>query len=519
MGVPRYNFGVFIRKKRNASGTVSVQIVDKSRGGYHVTHSLGASNDPDIIAGLVQRARDMLHPSRDVQPPLFATEEASDLSVRQFLATLENTDIRTIGPELIFGTIFDRIGFNTVNDDLFRHMVIARLAFPLSKLKTVDYLRRFHGMEVTVDALYKSLDRLHRRHKETVERIAYEHTKKTLGTISVVFYDMTTLYFEAEDEDDLRKIGYSKDGKFDCPQIMLGLLVGEGGYPIGYDIFEGNTYEGHTLIPTLTAIQTKYGFAKPIVVADAGLLSKKNLEALVEKEYAFILGARIKNETDILKATILERTKGLKDGEYAIVKKPDGTRLIVTYRDTRAKKDAHNREKGLTKLRAKVQTGKLTKQQVHNRGYNRFLTLTGEISVSVDEARVEADKAWDGLKGYVTNTDLCPKKVVEHYGHLWQIERAFRISKTDLRIRPVYHYKRRRIEAHICIAFVAYTIWKELERLLKQENVDMSVKRAGELTQNMYELVAVMPASKQKVCAMLKMDAEQQLLYDLIHSR
>lgn len=126
-----------------------------------------------------------------------------------------------------------------------------------------------------------------------MERITYNHTRKVLKTISVVFYDMTTLYFEAEDEDDLRKIGFSKDGKFQKPQIMLGLLVGEGGFPIGYDIFKGNTSEGKTLMPVLQAIQKKYQFGKPIVVADAALLSKDNLETLAEKNYTFIIGGRI----------------------------------------------------------------------------------------------------------------------------------------------------------------------------------------------------------------------------------
>jgi len=126
-----------------------------------------------------------------------------------------------------------------------------------------------------------------------VELITYNHTRKVLKTISVVFYDMTTLYFEAEDEDDLRKIGFSKDGKFQKPQIMLGLLVGEGGFPIGYDIFKGNTSEGKTLMPVLQAIQKKYQFGKPIVVADAALLSKDNLETLAEKNYTFIIGGRI----------------------------------------------------------------------------------------------------------------------------------------------------------------------------------------------------------------------------------
>ena len=136
----------------------------------------------------------------------------------------------------------------------------------------------------------------------------------------------------------------------------------------------------------------------------------------------------------------------------------------------------------------------------------------------IDQEKVEADKVWDGLKGYVTNTKLKADKVIEQYGHLWQIEKAFRISKTDLRIRPMYHYKRRRIEAHICISFVAYAIWKEVERLLKKTGVDMSPTRAAELTHNMYELEYTKPHSQRNEKQLLNMDEEQRLLYKVIHS-
>jgi len=226
---------MFVRKKRNASGTVSVQVVEKQRGAYRVVRSFGASRDVDELARCVARAQAYID-ERPEQGKLFATITKDAITIHRFVGSLQNANIRTIGPELIFGTLFDRIGFNVVEDDLFRHLVIARLAFPLSKLKTVDYVERLCGVRMGIQSVYRSLDRLHTRHKETVERIAYEHTTQTLGTVSVVFYDMTTLYFEAEDEDDFRKIGYSKDGKFDCPQIMLGLLVSEGGYPIGYDV-------------------------------------------------------------------------------------------------------------------------------------------------------------------------------------------------------------------------------------------------------------------------------------------
>jgi len=507
---------MFVRKKRNASGSVSIQIIDKSDG-YKVVQTIGSADNPDDIEKLWQKGLQIVHKIPSEQQQLFPVKTESDLVVENAIEAMSNADIRTIGPELIFGTLFDRLGFNAIPAKLFRHITIARLAYPTSKLKTIDYLYRYRGLYVSPTTLYRSLDTFHKKYKKQAERITYNHTKKILKTISVVFYDMTTLYFEAEDEDDLRKIGFSKDGKFQKPQIMLGLLVGEGGFPIGYDIFKGNTSEGKTLLPILKAIQKKYRFGKPVVVADAALLSKDNLENLAEKNYTFIIGARIKNESDAMKKKILKKAKDIKDGESFSIKKNDGTRLIVTYSDKRARKDSRNREKGINKLRLRVTSGRLTKDSINNRGYNKFLQLEGEVKVTIDEKKVEEEKQWDGLKGYITNTRLGSKKIVENYSHLWQIERAFRISKTDLRVRPIHHYKERRIESHICIAFVAYAIYKELERQLQKHKVKMSGKRAGELTHNMYKIKYTLPDSnvtKQKV---LKMDEEQQILYEIIY--
>lgn len=508
---------MFVRKVRNHSGSISVQIISKSRGNYRVIQTLGCSRDPDEVECFMHQARDIINNPRG-QLKLFSLKSPDAIAVESFVKGLSNAQVHTVGPELVFGALFDRIGFGSINDELFRHITVARLAYPTSKLKTVDYLRRYKGVDIDKHAIYRFLDMLHSKYKETAESIAYEHTKKMLKNISIVFYDMTTLYFEAEDEDDLRKIGFSKDGKFQHPQIMLGLLVGTGGRPVGYDIYEGNTFEGHTLMPTLEKIQKKYGFENPIVVADAALLSKQNIENLSTAQYQFIVGARVKNETEKIKAKILKWAHDLKDGDSIAIKKKDGTRLVVTYSESRAKKDVRNREKGLKKLRAQIKSGRLTKQQINNRGYNKFLTLTGDVTISIDEDKILADTKWDGLKGYVTNTNLSPKTIVENYRELWQIELAFRISKTDLRIRPIYHYRRRRIEAHICIAFVAYTIYKELQHLLSGANLQMSPKRAAELTHNMYELEYLLPGEPQYSKTLLKMDNEQQLLYDTIHN-
>jgi transposase len=236
----------------------------------------------------------------------------------------------------------------------------------------------------------------------------------------------------------------------------------------------------------------------------------------MEEKYQFIVGARIKNESSAMKDEILKQAKYLEDGQSFILKKDDGTKLVVAFSGKRQRKDAHNRERGLSKLRRQVESGRLTKESVNNRGYNKFLKLKGKIEVEIDEEKIKEDQLWDGLKGYVTNTRLSSKSIIENYRHLWQIEKAFRISKTDIRIRPVYHYRRKRIEAHICVAFVAYAIYKELERLLGMHNVGFSPKRAAELTHNMYQLEYTLPHSKKNERLTLKMDDQQVALYKAI---
>lgn len=509
---------MFIRKKKNQSGSISVQILKKERGKSILIETIGCSNDFNQIKKLEQKANDRIDELLPQQCFDF-TYSQEDQIITQYFNSEPNIQVYTIGPELILGKIFDTIGFNVIQEELFRHIVLARLVYPVSKLKTTDYLLHYNRINIDVEQIYRFLDRFYKKYKSEVERIVYEHTKKILqGKISMVFYDMTTLYFEAENEDDLRKIGFSKDGKFQCPQIMLGLLVGENGLPIGYDVFEGNKFEGHTLMPIIEQIQKKYGFPKPIVIADSGLLSKDNLDKLSEQKYEFILGARIKNETEKIKKEILEKSKDLINEESIVIIKPDGLRLIINYSDQRAKKDAYNREKGLKKLRQQVSSGKLTKESINNRGYNKFLQLDNEVNVSIDETKINEDKKWDGLKGYITNSNLSPKDIISNYKHLWQIEKAFRISKTDLRIRPVYHRKRDRIEAHLCIAFVAYAVYKELERLLINHKVRLSPAKAIELTKTIYQLEFLLPESNKTKKILANLLENQKLLLKICNS-
>lgn len=502
---------MFARRNKNRSGTVSVQIVSKQGGRYRVVKTLGSASDPQEVEHLWHEA---LHEIKSLQKQLGLFVSEQDAMVSAFLSTLNNAQVSVAGPEMVLGQLFDNIGFGEeLSEGLFRHLVISRLVNPGSKLKTVDYLQRYVGVSFSVDSVYRFVDRLNKDYKAGVERRAFEHTKRILGgKVGVVFYDMTTLYFEAADEDDLRRTGFSKDGKAQNPQILLGLLVGSGGYPIGYEMFEGNTFEGHTLLKALEGFQKRFALDKPVVVADAGLLSKENLAALREGGYEYVLGARLKNEGRGLQEQV--RHLDLGDGQHKELMRADNNRLIVHYSKARAAKDHHNRQRGLQRLEAKLKSGKLTKGHINNRGYNKYLRMEGEVNISIDYGTYESDVEWDGLKGYVTNSKLPAEEVMAQYKNLWQIEKAFRISKTDLQIRPIYHRLRRRIEAHICICFVAYTVYKELERRLYEAKAPFSVLRAIELTQTMYQLSVVLPDSRKTTQVLLKMTPEQQWLAD-----
>jgi transposase len=418
------------------------------------------------------------------------------------------TQLRLAGIELVLGRIFDEIGFNKINDELFRSLVLYRLVYPKSKLKTTEYLYRYEQKEWSEDAIYRYMDKLHSTQKELVQQISYAHSLKVLGgQINVVFYDVTTLYFEIDQEDELRKTGFSKEGKHQNPQIILGLLVSKNGYPLAYDIYQGNKFEGHTLLPIINSFKSKYKIEKLTIIADSGLLSQSNIDELQTKNYEFILGARIKNQKYTVQQKILNLQ--LKNGESQLIQTND-LKLIVSYSDDRAKKDRYNREKGLRKLEKQVRTGKLTKSSINNRGYNKYLKLEGELNVKIDLEKFNQDAQWDGLKGYITNSSLTKGEILENYHHLWKIEKAFRIAKTDLKIRPIYHRLQRRIEAHICLTFAAYKVYKELERQLKEKQVPYSATKVIEIAQSIFEIEIKTTKSKEIVRKILLVNQEQK---------
>lgn len=467
---------MFVRKKKNRSGSTSVIVADKSGGKFKELKTIGVSSDPDEVARLVIKGRQWVEDRLGQQIMDFDEGEKALQEARNTISRIERTLQNT--PQVILGGVYDRIGFNAIGDDILRHLVIARVCQPQSKVATVEYLKSYFDEDVRLHSIYRYMDRLYDTQQKEVQRISVAHTIKVLGgRIGLVFYDVTTLYFESmpQPDDELRQAGFSKDGKTAESQIVLGLLVSEEGYPLSYSIFNGSQYEGRTMIPIIDDFVQRFNLTDFIVVADSGLMSAKSVALLESAGYKYIIGARIRSESQEMRDWMLSIDK--KDGNVKEHSKGKSQRLIVSYSEARAKKNAWNRSKGVERLRKAYAKGTLTKEDINKRGYNKFLEISKDITVSIAEEKIKEDSRWDGLKGYITNTRIPATDVIAQYHGLWVVERAFRIGKGTLEMRPMFHFTEKRIEAHICICFVAYKVYKELERVIRQLDMRMSVDK------------------------------------------
>lgn len=504
---------MYIRRKKYPSGNVGIIVIEKISGKMKELTTIGIAKSDEEVEALVKRGQEWIDREQQRRHPrldLFGEErirfEQERMNAERLLNSI--TNIAIDGADLILDKVFDNVGFNRIEDDILRKLVKARLSYPASKSATVEYLKNHFDDDVSLSKIYRYLDKLSDSQHSIVQDISVGHTRKILGGhIGVLFYDVTTLYFEADYEDELRKTGFSKEGRHKNPQIILGLLVSIGGYPLAYCIHEGNKYEGHTMLPVVTEFVRRYKLEDFIVVADSGLMNSDNVAELEANGYKYIIGAKIKTESKKIKEWILSQPKI--DCQMVEYDKGDGKRLLVGYTDDRARKDAYNREKGLRRLEKAYRRGTLTKENINKRGYNKFLTMEGDVKVSIDYDKLETDAKWDGLKGYLTNTDIPASQVYAAYHNLWHVEQAFRISKSKIEIRPMFHFTRRRIEAHICICFVALKVYKELERLLKLAGINMSVDKVLALAQSIVTIQITLPQNKQTISRTMLMKRHQ----------
>lgn len=507
---------MFVRKKVNASGVVSVQVIDKSKGRYQVIKTIGSSSAATEIESLYLAGKAWIESHLGQTDMFHQAEQAQEekQAVEYLFSNIENILIN--GTQLILEKVFKSIGFDQLGDDVLKQLVIARLGQPLSKAATVAYLKDYFDEDLHYQKIFRYMDKLHNTRQEEVERISVAHTRKILGDkIGLMFYDVTTLYFETDQSDDLRERGFSKDGKHAQPQIVLGLLVSKDGYPLSYSIFNGAQYEGRTMLPIVEDFVTRFKLDDFVIVADSGLMNKKNKELLDSAGYKYILGARIKNESGKVKNWILSLNKS--DGLFH-EKKINGLRLIVGYSSKRAKKDKYNRDKGIKRLETAYKSGKVTKDNINKRGYNKFLEISQDVKVVISKEKISEDERWDGLKGYVTNTDLPASEVYDQYNGLWVVEKAFRVTKGTIELRPMFHFTPKRIEAHITICFVAFKVYKELERVLKLKQINLSVDKVLSIAKTITTIKVRLPKSNTVIEKTMLLTPKHKLIAELINN-
>jgi transposase len=361
-------------------------------------------------------------------------------------------------------------------------MLMDRLLEPKSKLKSYEEQDKYYGIkENELHHLYRALDIL----SDSKERIEEYIFKKNVSLwnmeVDVVFYDVTTLYFESEKVDELRDFGFSKDSKTGDVQVLLGLLVDGEGRPVGFDIFPGNTFEGNTLKEALNKLSGRFSIRRLILIADSAMLSSNNLDCIKECGYEYIVGGRIKSKSQKIKEEILDKDGYVSlvvDGEeeeqfmYKNIKIGEDA-LIASWSSKRARKDYYDRNNLV--LKAEKFLSKGGNQIVSKRGALKYIKTESGVKGKLDEHRIKEEEKWDGYYGIQTNSkDLSPQMVLKSYRGLWRVEESFRILKSHLESRPVFHWTPRRIKGHLVLCFIAFLLERTLEILLRKNKIEYS---------------------------------------------
>jgi len=536
---------MFVRVKTSNNGkTTYVQIVQSIRKGGSVRQKIVrhvgvAKNESDLrkLKLLAESIKPKLEAG--AQQFLFSPEEIVALgdSRKKYpeedyevnLKNLTEEQRMVAGIHDVYGKLFRDLGYRKVIDypsrnkskvRYFKNIVLSRIANPVSKRSTVGMLEEDFGLTLNLDKVYRMMDSLDSSAIERLKDITYKNTATLFGQkISVIFYDATTIYFESFSQDSFKKNGFSKDQKHSQPQVLLALMVTEEGLPVDYNLFSGNTFEGNTLIPAISKIRKKYDIGKVVFVADSAMLSEANTAALEDAGISYIVGARLKNLEGSIKDKILDckNYKEIYPGYLIATFKYKGKNIIVSYSQKRAKKDSFDREVAIDKLLKKIDKSKNAKSHLGSYGYRKYLKVKGPSKISIDTDKIKAYARWDGLHGVITNSNLSPDKVLEKYNDLWNVEAAFRVTKHDLAVRPVYHWKPRRIKAHIAICFAAYSLVKHLEYRVRLQYRKLSPEKIRQILMKVQTSILYDKSKKIRYGLPSKMKRDARNIYKILN--
>lgn len=441
---------------------MQVQVVEKVNRNNKVVKHLGTARNTLELKQLTVLAQKYIDTARIKQGriSLFDTRyEESD--VKDFLSRLVMLGAYDSLIFHFFHYFYKLLGFGGLKDDCFTDLVIARLAHPVSKAKTREWLEDKFGIlhKYSLTGVYRTMERSNKlQYQKKLEECIWDFSAKRFpNDISVLFFDVTTLYYEAFDEDDFRKFGYSKDRKENQPQLVVALTVTARGIPLHVKVFEGNKFEGHTMIPCIQEITKKHKTTDFVMVADSAMVSVSNMDELETLGLKFIVGARLANLPSKLFEEVIT-TLPKTDGSLCRFSLEGERILVVGYATKRANKDRTDRNKQLR--RAKYA---LLNPAVIAKRY-KFLKKVGKDKWEFNQANLEKAEKLEGLKGYVTNAkELTNEDIMLKYSALWNVEKSFRISKSDLKARPIFHPVKEKIEAHISIVFAALAIARYVE--------------------------------------------------------
>ena len=435
----------YIRKVKTRSGATAVQIAYTAYGKIIRIDHIGSAHNPSELELLNALAKTRLS---DGQASLLDPAPANTtILLKQSVS------------DVLYDTLLEQykaLGFNQLKDDDFANLVIARIVEPTSKLDTVRVLADL-GLNLTSeDRLQRCLKRIiTNNYRDKLAKLCFAHTLQGAG-ITLVLYDVTTLYFEVQKEDEYRIPGMSKERRLE-PQIIVGLLVDQNGFPLELHSFEGNKAETKTIVPVVEEFKKRHGLLGLTVVADAGMLSAANLESLAEAGYTYIVGSRLNK----IPYNIAEyqKKRDLTDNQIITSKTAiAGQRVIYQYRAKRAALDLRNITKQIEKAE-KIVSGKTTAKKA------KFLSVTTK-NKTLNQDLIDKAKALVGVKGYVTNlptAEASNAQIIAYYHQLWRVEQSFRMSKSDLKARPIFHHLRDSIEAHLTVVMAALAMGRVIE--------------------------------------------------------
>ena len=498
----------WVRRVRTASGATAVQIAESVAGRRRIVRHVGSARDEGELGLLIAEANRLL--ARDAQHELdlgltpVAPKAVMIPAPSQGLFPGEPQERRWVRRAHVLKTssgllyealagVYAGLGFDAVGDEVFRDLVIARVVEPTSLLDLDRVLAELGRSSASLSTRKRTLRRACAGgYRDILAAACFTHAA-THGDVTLVLYDVTTLYFEAEHEDELRKVGYSKERRVD-PQIVVGLLVDRRGFPLEVGCFEGNKAETLTIVPIVKQFQERHGISDMVIVADAGMLSASNLKALDDAGLGFIVGSRVTKAPADLASHFRWHGDAFTDGQVI-----DTITPRVATKKAAAVNDAHKRAEPVwdpamherswravwaySSKRAARDGKALTLQENRAKAViageqsartPRFVTIKNG-SRSLDEASLARARRLVGLKGYVTNIPaslMPPAEVIASYHDLWHVEQSFRMSKTDLAARPIFARTREAIDAHLTVVFAALALSRTI-----QDRTGLSLRR------------------------------------------